>query len=104
MEKLLESTGKLWPKSFKKETIVPMVVIGLNLPLEMEEEAGSEMCLPLFCIFLSVIAELKNYLRVKISSQLYFNHLLSEVRFAREHGEEDSQQFMSSSEDNLLSG
>jgi hypothetical protein len=36
MEKFLESTGKLWPKSFKKETIVTMVLTGLNLPLEME--------------------------------------------------------------------
>jgi hypothetical protein len=36
MEKFLESTGKLWPKSFKKETTVTMVLTGLNLPLEME--------------------------------------------------------------------
>jgi hypothetical protein len=67
MEKLLESTGKLWPKSFKKETIVPMVVIGLNLPHEMEEEVGSEMALPFLCLFLTVINNVRDYLGVKIS-------------------------------------
>jgi hypothetical protein len=36
MEKFLESTGKLWTKSFKKETIITMVSTGLNPPLEME--------------------------------------------------------------------
>jgi hypothetical protein len=38
MEKLLGSIGRLWPKNFKKETIVTMVSTGLNHPLEMEED------------------------------------------------------------------
>jgi hypothetical protein len=36
MEKFLEGTGKRWPKSFKKESIITMVLTGLNLSLEIE--------------------------------------------------------------------